>query len=212
MPPFFILKTMKENAFNRNQQTENNRLKIIVAIERLSTAFRFALSKESKTQNLSPLQAQILLFIATHAEKNCTVSCLAKEFAVTKPTISDAVAIMELKKFVQRKQCSRDARTFFLELTSRGKSVTGNLTGITDYFTNTLKAANDKEISAMWGGMVSLIEKMQSNTDIPIRMCFSCRYFSKDNKKGAPHYCSLMQKPLKTDLIRIDCPEHELHT
>lgn len=195
------------SAFDRTEQQSSQRAKITAGIERLSTVFRAALWEEAKHYNLSPLQVQILLFIAFHDAQQCSITFIAKEFAVTKATVSDAVRVL-LEKELLKKRGAEDARGFFLYLSTDGKKCVSKLSGLTDFFENSLNKVSEEDIGKIWEGMLLLIGNLQQTNIIPVRMCFSCQHFGKDHPKGAPHYCNFMQKPLSTKDIRIDCPEY----
>jgi DNA-binding MarR family transcriptional regulator len=195
------------SAFDRNEQQSSQRAKIIAGIERLSTVFRSALWEEAKHYNLSPLQVQILLFISFHDTEQCRVTYIAKEFAVTKATVSDAVKVL-LEKKLLKKYGTEDARGFFLALAADGKKCVEKLSGLSDFFSASLASIPEDEINKIWEGIMLLIGHLQKNSMIPVRMCFNCRYFGKDHPDGAPHYCHFLQKPLEIKDIRIDCPEH----
>ncbi len=182
--------------------------KIATAIERLSTIFRSALWEEAKQYHISPLQTQILLFVACHAEELNNVSHLAKEFAVTKATVSDAVRVL-LEKQLLKKQASEDARGFSVALTTSGKKLTKKLSGLEDFFGNALEYASKEEQHKIWEGVLLLIGHLQKTGVIPLRICFTCQNFGKHHPSGAPHYCHLMQAPLTMTDLRLDCPEYQ---
>ncbi len=184
----------------------NENTKIAVGIERLSTVFRAALWEETKQYGLSPLQAQILLFIASHAPMQSSVSILAKEFAVTKATISDAVRVL-LEKAMLKKQSGDDARSFALQLTASGKKQVQKLSALTAYFDEALSSIPANERKKIWEGLLLLMGHLQKTGAIPLRMCFSCQHYG--NHKGTP-YCHLLKQTLQLEDIRIDCPEHLL--
>lgn len=195
------------SVFDRNGHQANQRAKIIVGLERLSTLFRAALWEEAKQYNLSPLQVQILLFIAFHDTKQCSVTAIAREFAVTKATISDAVKVL-LEKDLLKKNAGYDARGFLLTLSAAGSKYTGKLSGVSDFFQASLDKVPQVEINKIWEGMLLLIGHLQETAIIPMRMCNNCRHFGKEHPSGNPHFCNLMQKPLAVENIRLDCPEH----
>ncbi|MEZ5690456.1 MAG: MarR family winged helix-turn-helix transcriptional regulator [Rickettsiales bacterium] len=194
-------------AFDRDEQESDRRAKIIVGIERLSTLFRAILWEEAKMYRLSPLQMQILLFISYHDIEQCNVTTISKEFAVTKATVSDAVKSL-LEKELLKKQGGEDARGFSLSLSRDGKKYVKKLSPFTDFFAKSFDKASEEEIGKMWEGMLLLIGYLQNTDVIPVRMCFSCKNFGKEHPKGKPHYCHLMQKPLKINDIRLDCAEY----
>ncbi|MEQ1789681.1 MAG: MarR family winged helix-turn-helix transcriptional regulator [Rickettsiales bacterium] len=195
------------SAFDRTEQQSSQRAKITAGVERLSTVFRAALWEEAKHYSLSPLQVQILLFVAFHDREQCSVTNIAKEFAVTKATISDAVKTL-LEKTLLKKLGAEDARGFSLLLTVDGKKCVNKLSGLANFFDTSLSHVPEAEISKIWEGMLLLIGHLQKTSIIPVRMCFSCQHFGKEHPEGAPHYCHFMQKPLEIKDVRIDCPEY----
>ncbi len=184
----------------------NENTKIVMGIERLSTLFRAALWDEAKHSELSPLQVQILLFIASHAPMQNSVSTLAKEFAVTKATISDAVRVM-LEKKILKKQSGDDARAFSLHLTASGNKQLQKLSVFIDFFDGALTLIPANERKKIWEGLLLLMGHLQKTGIIPLRMCLNCQHYGKH--KGTA-YCNLLKQPLQLEDIRLDCPEHKL--
>ena len=178
--------------------------KIAMGMERLSTVFRAALWEEAKQSGLSPLQAQILLFIASHAQPLNRISHLAKEFAITKATVSDAVRVL-LEKKLLKKQAGDDARACSLHLTARGRKHTQKLSVFTRCFDEVLTDIPAEEAKKIWEGLLLLIGHLQATAMIPLRMCLNCEHYRKHN--GAA-YCHLLQQPLQLNDLRLDCPEH----
>ena len=91
---------MKKSVFNTEFQQKSITSKIVVGLERISEVFKVLLWEHAKVIGLSPIQIQILIFIAYHKQELCNVSHLAKEFNVTKPTVSDAIKVLDRKKFI----------------------------------------------------------------------------------------------------------------
>ena len=89
---------MKYSSFNLNEQNQKIESRIVVALERISEAFRVLLWNESKENSLSPIQIQILIFIYFHSTEKCKVGYLADEFNMTKATISDSVKVLLSKE------------------------------------------------------------------------------------------------------------------
>ena len=76
--------------------------KIVNSLERISQAFRVLLWNESKEYGLSPIQIQILIFLFTHSPEKRKISYLAREFDMTKATISDSVKVLFQKSLVTK--------------------------------------------------------------------------------------------------------------
>ncbi|QYS85590.1 winged helix-turn-helix transcriptional regulator [Flavobacterium oreochromis] len=109
-----------KSAFNLKFQNLSIDNKIVAGLDKLATVHRYLIWEQSKKLALSPIQIQILIFIKYHNEKYSTVSYLAKEFGVTKPTISDAVKILEQKGLIKKIQDVNDSRSYSMKLTTNG--------------------------------------------------------------------------------------------
>ncbi len=200
------------DAFDRDKQIGSRRAKVIASMERLSTLFRTTLQEQANILGLSPLQIQIILFVAHHDREHCNVSEMAQEFAVTKPTVSDAVRVLLAKKLLLKKQDKADARAFTVQLSSKGKKLLEPLSGLSGYFLESMESMDEGDVDAVWHGILVLMQHLQKKEAIPMRMCFSCQHFGKDHPTGAPHYCHLMDSPLTMNDIRIDCAEYAPRT
>ena len=100
-----------KSSFDLNRQNKNTESKIVVALERISEAFRVLLWNESKENSLSPIQIQILIFIHFHTSEKCKVGYLADEFNMTKATISDSVRVLLAKELVIKETDPIDTRS-----------------------------------------------------------------------------------------------------
>ena len=79
---------MNPSVFDINNQLQSIESKIVVALERISEAFRVLLWEEAKEHALSPIQVQLLIFCCFHTEEKRKIGFLAVEFNLTKATIS----------------------------------------------------------------------------------------------------------------------------
>jgi len=56
--------------------------------------------------------------------------------------------------------------------------------------------------------LLSIIKDLNQKEVITVqRMCLSCSHYSTTNEQ---HFCKLLNTPLSTIELRIDCPEYEL--
>ncbi len=199
---------MKRSVFDNKFQEESVESKIVVALERISEAFRVLLWEESKEHSLSPIQTQILIFCLFHKSGKRTVSHLANEFNMTKSTISDSVKSLLSKKLIIKETESDDNRSYSIKLTDSGrllaKKVSLFANKILEPLANSTNAQNELLLSSLLG----LISNLQNTGVISInRMCLSCRFHEL---KKEQHYCHLLNAPLKKSELRIDCAEHEV--
>ncbi len=182
--------------------------KITQALERISKAVRVLLWEESKKYGISPIQIQILIFCLSHKLEMLKVSFLAKEFDLTKPTISDSVKVLIKKELLKKIPDMYDSRSYSIALTQKGR----NIAKKTSYFTNSLVAAvgsidNDLQ-GAFLKNLLHIIHKLNKDDVISIqRMCLTCYHYNNENNE---HFCGLLNRELQNQELQIDCPEHKI--
>lgn len=197
-----------QSAFDlNNQRTES---KIVVALERISEAFRVLLWQKSKEYGLSTIQIQLLIFLNFHNSEKCTVSYLAQEFNMTKATVSDSLRILEHKKLIDKYDNPEDSRSYYIKLTKSGSDIAHQTSGFAQALENPLKALPENQKTSILEGLTKIIFDLNQTGIISIqRMCYTCKHYRKD---GTRHFCSLLQAELKSEEIRLDCPEHQFAT
>ena len=191
--------------------TQNHHLdsKITAGLERLSQVFKTLLWDKAKQQGLSPIQIQILIFIHHHSIEKSTVSYLAKEFNVTKPTISDAIKILEQKNLIEKTSDTTDTRSYTINLTDLGRTVVKETEDFPEPIAKILSQSSTNEKEILWNTLSTLIADLNRSDIISVqRICFNCKHYSKDEYH---HYCNLLNIKLEQKDIRIDCPEFELN-
>ncbi len=182
--------------------------KILNGLERLSEALKALLWEKAKVYGISPIQIQILLFVANHKTEICNVSYLAKEFNVTKATISDAVRVLLKKEYLEKDYSPTDNRRYNLLVTSSGNSLVNNLSEYADVFTQELSSFDEQALSNIFDTLSKLIFQLNQRGIIQVqRTCYNCKYYTGDKKQN--HYCNLLESRLKGQEIRIDCNEFE---
>lgn len=181
--------------------------KIFSALERIHTASRSALQRAATSHGISPLQAQILRFV--DARSTASVSQLADQLRVSKPTVSDAVAALFEKGLIKKIVNKEDARASSLFLTRQGKQENAAINSYAGPFLDSVGQLTPEQKGALWGALLHLIQTMERQGLIPHqRMCATCRHFAR-NVDGADYYCTLMNAHLTATELRIDCAEHE---
>jgi DNA-binding MarR family transcriptional regulator len=182
--------------------------KIFSALERIHTSSKSALQRAGQSLGLSPLQAQIIFFVLLRGEAN--VSQLAEQLCVSKPTISDSVAALLSKKLIKKILGKEDARGYRAVLTTKGRSEAALLANYATPFQDSINALTESQKQALWDALLHLLQTMGVQGLIPYqRMCLSCQHLARNVGSDA-YYCRLMEKPLPSEALRIDCDEHEL--
>lgn len=198
---------MEKSVFNLQTQQADLTSKIVVGLERVSEAFKVMLWNHAKAIGLSPIQIQILIFLAYHKQQYCNVSHLAQEFNVTKPTVSDAVKTLELKKLIIKDYSLADNRSYAIILSKAGKAIVLETEGFAKPIQETLSQMPIDKLQLTYKVITDLIYGLNKTGNLSVhRMCYACKFY---NKVANQHFCNFLNKPLQTQEIRVDCPEFE---
>lgn len=198
---------MNESVFDPQAQIGHPDFKIIASLERLSEGFRVLLWEKAKMLGISPIQIQILIFIRFHGVEKCKVSFLAQEFCLTKPTVSEAVKVLEQKGFIQRHSHTSDNRSHTLHLTEAGESAVLQTSNFANPMLGSVAAMPSADKGTLLEQLLGIVGRLQQAGIISMqRMCFSCRFYQQN---GAGHFCHFLNRPLEKSDLRIDCMEFE---
>jgi len=199
---------MNDSIFNPNHQQKNLSSKIVAGLERVSEVFKILLWEKAKQVGLSPIQIQILIFVTYHKQELCNVSHLAKEFNVTKPTISDAIKTLDKKQLILKDFSSNDSRSYVIHLSQLGKQTVSEIYNFAEPLKHQVDKFNQTELEDVFKTLSELIYKLNQKGILTVqRTCFGCKFHEKHNTSD---YCKLLEKELLNKDIRIDCPEFEI--
>lgn len=194
--------------FDLDRQNIKIESKLVVALERISEAFRVLLWNESRENSLSPLQIQMLIFLLFHSRNQCRVGYLAQEFNMTKATVSDSLKLLLKKGLIQKAHDPTDTRSYTIGLTAKGKRAARRSANFALAIEKPLRLLPDEQKEMMISGLLKLIYELNQAGIITVqRMCFTCAHYRQSN---GGHYCELLQSALATTDLRVDCPEHRL--
>ncbi len=197
---------MSESAFNIDHQDDLS-YKITIGLERVAEAFKTLLWDHAKEVGLSPIQIQILIFVAYHKSSLCTISYLAKEFNVTKPTVSDAVKVLHQKEIVIKNSSLQDSRSYMIALSDRGRKLLKNIDQFAQPIVGEIRKADEETLKQLYATLQQLIYGLHRKGVLKVqRNCYGCSFYRR-NDNG--HYCNYLQKKLEGEDIRIDCPEYK---
>jgi DNA-binding MarR family transcriptional regulator len=183
--------------------------KLMAALERVGQALRVQIWDTARQHGLSPTQLHVLLRLATDPPTRRRIGVLARELDVTHPTVSDAVAALRRKGLVDRDPASRNAG---LSLSARGRAVADALADWDQRTRAQLAERPSADKHAMLRLLLDLIAGLQRSGAITVaRMCVTCRYFCRDAHPDSsrPHHCALVDAPIGSGELRVDCAEHE---
>ncbi|MEE9361174.1 MAG: MarR family winged helix-turn-helix transcriptional regulator [Cellulophaga sp.] len=198
---------MGKSIFDIDFQQKSITSKIVVGLERISEVFKVLLWEHAKTIGLSPIQIQILIFIAYHKKELCNVSHLAKEFNITKPTISDAIRVLDKKGFILKDHSSADSRSYSILLSESGKTIVAETENFANPIQTQLQNFSQPDLANVFDTLSKLIYQLNKNGVLTVqRTCFGCKFYEKQENKA---YCNFLEKELFNADIRLDCPEFE---
>jgi len=198
---------MNKSVFNIEFQQRSLTSKIVVGLERISEVFKVLLWEHAKVIGLSPIQIQILIFIAYHKSELCNVSHLAKEFNITKPTVSDAIRILDKKKYIIKDNSLSDSRSYSILLSDLGRKTVAETENFASPIETQLEKLEKSDLESVFKTLSHLIYQLNDNGMLTVqRTCFGCKFYDKSGNKS---YCNLMEKELLTSDIRLDCNEYE---
>lgn len=195
-----------KSVFNPNQQQKDVSSKIVAGLERISEVFKVLLWDKAKTVGLSPIQIQLLIFIAFHKQELCNVSHLAKEFNVTKPTVSDAIKVLDKKGMIIKDFSSSDSRSYSIGLSPLGHKMISEINDFANPLKTQLDIFGQSDLEGIFKTLSELIYKLNRSGILTVqRTCYGCKFHEKNNTAD---YCKLLEKELLNRDIRLDCPEY----
>jgi DNA-binding MarR family transcriptional regulator len=185
--------------------------KLVAALERVGQALRVQMWDVAKQHGLSPTQLQVLLRLTRDPPARRRIGVLAAELDVTHPTVSDAVAVLRRKGLVERAATTN--RKAAIGLSARGRTLADELADWDRRTREQLADLDDAGKETALRLLLDLIAGLQRSGAITVaRMCVTCRFFRRDAHPGdvaQPHHCALVDMPLGTADLRVDCAEHE---
>lgn len=185
--------------------------KIVDALDKLTRVHRTMLWEVAKTENLSPIQIQFLEYINRYPSKLCKVSTLAREFDLTKATVSAAVSSLEEKCLLRKLRESNDKRSYVLKLTPEGKRIVKRLLHWSDAMVKHIEKFSDEDKSRVMLFLMELIKSLFDDGVVEIaHVCIACTNFVRDADKSSPkpHFCRLTNRSISNSELNIGCSSY----
>ncbi len=194
-----------------NRDVRDIDFKIVAALDKLSQVQRILLWEVAKNENLSPIQIQFIQFIQQFPPEMCRVSVLARDFDLTKATVSDAITTLETKGLIDKSKEENDRRTTLISLTTQGKRIAKRLSGWQDALYRHISQFQDAEKEKMSGMLMDLIKGLFEDGVIRVaRMCLACSNFRLDAFAGTdkPHLCGLTGNAIGDQDFSFGCAHY----
>jgi DNA-binding MarR family transcriptional regulator len=123
--------------------------------------------------------------------------------------VSEAVKTLEKKGLIEKGFGQTDQRSFAIGLTAAGEALARQMERFAASIQAPVASLTADAQADLLLNLLSIIRHLQQQGIINVqRMCFSCRHY-RPGQAGHAHFCQLLQAPLESAELRVDCPEHE---
>lgn len=184
--------------------------RIATGLHKIGLAMKQQSWQLANDDGLSATQGQILAALVT--EGPLSGKELGERLGLTLPTISDSVRALVAKKLVTKSPDPRHHRARLITPTEKGQALGARARSWPEFMAGAVEGLSPEEQRAFYAGVVKMIRTLQEEGLVPIRgMCIACTHFRPNVHKGsAPHHCALVDAPIATHQLRLDCLEHEI--
>jgi DNA-binding MarR family transcriptional regulator len=180
--------------------------KVVAAFERISQVIRTLSWKTGKMLRLNPVQSQVLVFLLYHDKEGNNISSLAREFNISKASISDTVSSLERKQLVRKACADGDARNINIGLTKAGQQAAAQAALYAHDLTMAINKLSPVDKQQLFSILGEVIFELHTSGVVPVqRMCKTCKHY---DSSGKTHYCRLLERSLHADQLQIDCADH----
>lgn len=187
--------------------------KIVDALVKITQVHRILLWEIAKNENLSPLQMQFLEYVNRYPAEICTVSAIAREFDLTKATVSDSLRALEEKGLVFKEKEESDRRTSFLGITAEGKRIVKRLSRWHDPMLSVLAGLPEGQKEGVLLFLMRLISAFFTEGIMSVpRVCIACAQFKWNEYPSStkPHLCSLTGRRMSDADLNIGCSRYSV--
>ncbi len=154
--------------------------KFVAALKRVSQVVRTLAWNTGQLLGLNPIQVQILLFLLHHGQQNNKISSLAKEFTITKASMSETVSALERKNLVHKRYAASDVRNFKIELTSEGRQTAETAALYAHDLFSTVSKLPLYHKHQLYSILGDIIFDLHTSGVITVqRMCYTCKYYEQ---------------------------------
>ncbi len=194
---------------NKQQQTPSQTDPVLVmTMEKIYHTIRSLLWNVAKDVNLSPIQMQCLIFLSREKAFTLNVSELAREFNMTRATISDALRVLSVKGYILKSSSNLDRREVQLSLSPEGKRMVENIRSWNDPLLRELKHFAADEKGQVMDFFLRFLETLRKKNILDeIRTCFSCVSF-RPGKMGKSGYCIFRKLSLNAMDLQLNCANY----
>lgn len=202
-----------KSIYNPASQEKSTDLKIAFAIDKLSESLRNLIWTKYSKYKLSPIQIKFLIYLLYQSGSGRTVSNLAREFDLTKATVSDAIRSLENKSLLVRKKGKEDRRISRLTLTAKGTQTARSLSDFGSELLSSIKRIEKGKKTVLMRSLMDIIEGMHRQGIISVaRICTTCGHFESAKASKGRYKCKRVGKSMSEDDLKMNCRSHKVRS
>lgn len=182
--------------------------KVVAALDRLARAQRHQRQVAASRAGITPLQGELLRTLAEGPPPEAVVGLLARELAVSQPTVTASLEALRTKGLVTKSKAGPDKRRTRLELTAAGHEMVATLTAAEQSVIDAVSTVAPAAQEATYVALLGLIALFVDTGHIEVaRTCLTCRHMA--SAPGGGRHCLLLDMALPDEALRVNCPEYE---
>jgi DNA-binding MarR family transcriptional regulator len=202
-----------QTAFDPKSYKTDPGSKIVFLLDKLTEGMRAAFWNTYSSYRLSPIQLKFLIYLFYHCESERTVSNLARQFNLTKATVSEAVSSLEKKSWIARKSLRTDKRIRRIFLTGKGRNLAKNAAGFASMIFESVGGISDSQKGLLLKSLMDVLANLSKKGIIsPLKICAECRFFEIKPDSKETFLCKKRKRTLKARELAIDCSNFEERT
>lgn len=186
------------------------RTDILPVLLHLGRAIESAMRWSLQGLGLTPAQAETLRFVATTRPDVATVGWLARSLGVRHATAVGIIEPLVERGLIERRPHPWDGRQSVLALTPAGADLVERLQAAETALLDVLRRRTEEERDLIDRGLQALLRAMfDAGLIVVAAPCAGCAHFRQDAHGPGRHYCALIERELREEESRLNCPEHE---
>jgi DNA-binding MarR family transcriptional regulator len=182
------------------------RARVAAGFLRIGQAARSAAWKTVGARRLTPTQTSALTILARRRPGEMRPSDLAAALGISRPTMTVLLRTLYDKGLVDMRR-GADQRAVHLAPTRQGRRLVADRDQAVRQAVGSL---TDRQLEQLLAAQLAVIRALDEQGVLaPARICLTCRYFRpRAGNAAAPHHCALLDAPLRTRDLRVDCEDH----
>ena len=191
--------------------TPFQRRQVASGIEQLAALVRAQSRRGDGTPALPPAHSAVLKML-DGAGAGMRAKAIAGRLSVTPASVSDTLATLEARGWIERRPDPDDGRAALVRLTRAGRRLAERLRSPLHGIGALLEALDEADLGALLRATQLLVHEAQKQgLATGVRTCLGCRHFRPyaTNAPGKPHFCAFIGQPFGDAELRTDCPEQD---